>query len=178
MKVLLRKNISKLGKIGDLVEVKSGYARNYLLPQGLAAAPTKANLKAVEIEKQRYLEDLASRKDEFEARAAACQGKEVTIQARANEEGHLYGSIGPAQIAAALAEQGVFVEADNVVLDTPLRKLDKYDVTVSFTDEINATVAVWVVALQDEDTPLEAPPDEPADQATEDEAPAEKTPKE
>ncbi len=164
MKVLLRKNILKLGKIGELVEVKAGYARNYLLPQGLAVEPTKTNLRAVEIEKERYMAELAARKGEFEAKAAACQGKEITIQARANEEGHLYGSVGPAQIAAALAEQGVMVDVENVALDAPIRKIDKYDVIISFTDEISATISVWVVPIKDESEQTAAAQDDGSDE--------------
>ena len=104
MKVLLRKNVGRFGKIGDVVEVKAGYARNYLLPQGLAVRPTEANIRAVEADKQCYLEEVARQRADLEARAAAVQGKEITIAARANEEGHLYGSVGPAQIVSALAE--------------------------------------------------------------------------
>jgi large subunit ribosomal protein L9 len=103
MKVLLRRNVLNLGKIGEVVEVKAGYARNFLLPQRLAIAPSAANLRAVEAEKEEYLKELARQKAELEAKAAVIQGKEITISARANEEGHLYGSVGPAQIVAAMA---------------------------------------------------------------------------
>ncbi|MCK4602233.1 MAG: 50S ribosomal protein L9 [Phycisphaerae bacterium] len=154
MKVLLLKNISKLGKIGDVVEVKTGHARNYLLPQGLATEPTEANLKAIEAEKQRHLEELASQREQFEARAAAVKGKEVTIAARANTEGLLYGSVGPAQIAAALAEEGIFVEAENILMDAPLHRLDRYELQVQFAEDITATVVVWIVPVHDaEDQP-------------------------
>ena len=105
MKVLLQKNVQNVGKIGDVVEVKAGYARNYLLPQGLAVHPNAVNLRAVEAAKQAYLEELAKIRTELEAKAAVVNGREGTISARANEEGHLYGSIGPAQISAALADQ-------------------------------------------------------------------------
>ena len=101
MKVLLRRNVSQLGHIGEVVEVKPGYARNYLLPYGLAVEPTEMNLKAIEAQKQAYLEELAKKREELEARAALVADKEVTIAARANEEGVLYGSVGPAQIVAA-----------------------------------------------------------------------------
>ena len=77
MKVLLQKNILSLGKIGDLVEVKSGYARNYLLPQGLAVQPTAANVRAVEIAKQRYLEELAKKREELAAKASVVDGLRV-----------------------------------------------------------------------------------------------------
>ena len=151
MRVLLTKNVAKLGKIGDVVDVKDGYARNYLLPELLAIEPTEANLKAIEAEKQKYLEQLAREREQLEAKAAVIRGKEITITARANVEGHLYGSVGPAQISAALAEDGVFVEAKYIVLDEPIRTLDKYDVQVSFSEDVHATIHVWVVPAHEVD---------------------------
>jgi len=150
MKVLLRRNVPMLGKIGEVVEVKPGYARNCLLPQRLAVAPTAGNLKAVEAEKQRYLEELAARQAESQAKADAIRGKEVTIAARANEEGHLYGSVGPAEIVAALAEQGVFLEEGNIALDSPIRQLDKYDVQVDLGEDVKSMIHVWVVPVREE----------------------------
>ena len=157
MKVLLRKNVSKLGKIGELVEVKVGYARNFLLPHRIAVEPTKANLKAVEAEKAKYLAEMAARKAEFQLRADAMKDKEVTIAARANAEGQLYGSVGPAQIVAALAAENIFVDEENVEMDTAIRRLDKYDVNVVFSDEVKTVVHVWVVPIREEgEEPSEA----------------------
>ena len=149
MKVLLRRNVSNLGKIGEVVEVLPGYARNYLLPQRLGVTPTKANMKAVEAEKQKYLEEVAKERDALVLKAAAITGKEVTITGRANEEGVLYGSIGPAQIVAALAVAGVFVEPSNIILDAAIKRVDKYDVLVRMAEDVTATVKVQVVALHD-----------------------------
>lgn len=171
MKVLLRKNVPNLGRIGDIVEVKSGHARNYLLPQALAVQPTKANLLAVEAERKRYIRELAKQRSEVEARAELLRGKELTIAARANEEGHLYGSVGPAQIVAALAEESIFLDVENVALDEPIRQLDKYDVEVRFAEDIKATIHVWVVPVHDdedegelgEDADVEAAPDDEPD---------------
>lgn len=145
MKVLLRENVRKLGQIGEVVDVKPGYARNYLIPQGLAAAPTEANVRAVEAAKAKYLAELAKQREAYQQRADAIKGTEITITALANEEGHLYGSIGPAQIAAALGDEGHYIEASEVVLDEPIRTLDKYEVTVELADDITATINVWVV---------------------------------
>ncbi len=156
MKVLLRRNVSNLGKIGEVVEVKEGYARNYLIPQQVAVKPTKANLRAVELDKERYLAELAKKKEEIQAKVAVVDGKELTISARANEEGHLYGSIGPAQIVAELAKQDVFIEEEYIALDSPIRQLDKYDVPIKFDDEIAATISVWVVPVHDETTKEES----------------------
>ena len=175
MKVLLRKNVAHLGKIGDLVDVKPGYARNYLLPQGLAFQSSPANVRRVELEKQRYLEELARQRAEVQARAVLVDGKEVTIAARANPEGHLYGSVGPAQIVAALADEGLFIESENVALDEPIRQLDKYEVPLRFGEDITATIHVWVVPVHvegEEPVPAEAPAAEPG------QAPAEAGPPE
>ncbi len=149
MKVLLRRNVLNLGKIGEVVEVKPGFARNFLLPQRLAVAPSEANLKAVEAEKEEYLKELARLKSELEAKAAVVQGKEVTISARANEEGHLYGSVGPAQIVAALAAENIFIEAEHIVMAEPIRTLDKYDIKIRFSEDVIATIHVWIVPIKD-----------------------------
>lgn len=172
MKVLLRRNVSKLGKIGDVVDVKPGYARNYLLPQRLGVEPTVGNVKAVEGEKAAYLAEMAKRKAEFEARAAQLTGKEITIAARANEEGNLYGSIGPAQIVATLAAEQIFLEEENIEIGPAIRRLDKYEVKVIFSDEVQTTIQVWVVPIReagDETQPAAEPAAEeaPADQAAE-----------
>ncbi len=138
MKILLRRNVTNVGRIGEVVDVKPGFARNYLIPQGIGYAPTEANIQRVEEEKAAYLAELAKIKAELEARAQLAEGKEVTITARANPQGHLYGSVGPAQVAAALAEEGVVVEPSNVDLHEPIRQLDKYDVRLDFGEEVDA----------------------------------------
>lgn len=175
MRVLLRKNVSKLGRIGEVVEVKPGYAKNYLLPQGLASEPTEGNIRVIEAERHAYLEQLAKDHAELEAKAELVRRKEVTIAARANEEGHLYGSIGPAQIAAALAAEGIFLKPENIVLDEPIRKLDKYDVQVRFAEDVTAMIHVWVVPHHEaEDSPEgEAPsPGPPGEYAADPDAQA------
>jgi large subunit ribosomal protein L9 len=178
MKVLLRRNVLNLGKIGEVVEVKAGYGRNYLLPERLAVEPTKSNLKAVEAEKAKYLEEVAKERAAMELRAAAIRGKEVTIIARANEEGLLYGSIGPAQIVAALAETGVFLEPSQIVLDAAIRRLDKYEVLVRLGEDVTAKVGVTVVPLYDASEPgaAAAPAAAPEAAAPKAEAPAEPKP--
>ena len=171
MNVLLRKNIPNLGNIGDVVAVKPGYARNYLLPQGLATVPTQGNLRKIEAEKATYLAELAQLNSEIEARAKLVDGKEVTITALANEEGHLYGSVGPARVVEALAKEGLSVEEENVVLDEPIRMLDKYEVSLRFGSDVTATINVWVIPARVEEeesaemtqaleTQAEAAPDE------------------
>jgi len=152
MKVLLRQTIANLGQVGDVVEVRPGYARNYLIPNGLAVEPTEANIKAIEAARAAYLQKLREEREALELRAKEIDGKEITITARANEEGHLYGSVGQAQIAAALTDEGFPVEANNIILDEPITKLDRYEVPIRLAQDITATVKVWVVPPADDDT--------------------------
>ena len=166
MKVLLRRNVRKLGVIGEVVEVKPGYARNYLVPQGLAMAPNRANLKQVDAEKKAYLQELARLRAQIEARAKLMDGKEFTITARANEEGHLYGSVGPAQVAAIMAQEGHIVSAEDVRLDEPIHKLDKVEVTIELEEGITAKVTILVVPPADSEFQY-PPPGEQAAQPAE-----------
>ncbi len=155
MKLLLRQSIDKLGHVGDVVNVKPGYARNYLLPQGLAMEPTEANMKSIEAAKQAYLEQMAKQRKELEARAELLDGKEIIITAMANEEGHLYGSVGPAQIVAALDGEGFHIEDKNVVLTEPIGTLDKYEVTIRFSEDVSSAISVWIVPPSDPDESTE-----------------------
>lgn len=145
MELLLKQNVEHLGRLGDVVKVKTGYARNFLLPRGIAVMVTKANL--VEIEKAR-----AQAQVEEEARivalrefAAKVTETSVTIEGRANEEGHLFGSVSGPQIAAALRDKGVPVEDKQVRLEQPLKEIGVFDVTVHLHATVTATVKVWVV---------------------------------
>ena len=147
MKVLLHENVWKLGQIGEIVEVKPGYARNYLRPQGLASEPTPTNIKAVEAAKEKYLLKLAEQKSELQAKANLIDGKEVRLTARANEEGHLYGSIGPAQIAALLAQEDCFVEEKYILIGEPIRQLGYHKVVIDFGEKVTAKIQVAVAGL-------------------------------
>ena len=164
MKLLLRKDIPNLGLVGDIVEVSAGHARNYLLPERLAVEPTKANLRAIEEEKKRAEEERAARRAALEAAAENLRQVEVTIAAAANPEGHLYGSVGPREIAAALRDEGHDVEPAQVRISAPIRNLDTAVVKVEFAPEIIAEVKVWVVREQGFED------DQPADETASDEA--------
>jgi large subunit ribosomal protein L9 len=145
MKLLLRRDVYKVGLAGDVVEVKDGYARNYLLPEHLAVAPTKANMKKVEEDKRRAEEERRLLRVALEQRAARLEGVEVTISAACNVEGHLYGSVGRREVAAALRDEGHDVEPKQVQLHDPIRQLDTVTVPVIFADDLTVDVKVWVV---------------------------------
>lgn len=145
MKLLLLEDVRKLGYVGDVVEVKNGYGRNYLLPYRLATLPTDDNIRAIAVRKEQAAMDRAKRYREFEALIEKLKDVSVTIEAAANPEGNLYGSVGKREIAAALQKEGVPVEAEYVALPQPIRTLDNRMVTIEFTDELKIDVKVWVV---------------------------------
>lgn len=145
MQLLLLRDVRKLGHIGDVVDVNIGYARNYLLPQRLATHPTPENLKAIESAKIAAAADRARKVREFESLAAAMADVTITIEAAANPEGTLYGSVGAKEIAAALQAQGHAVLPEHISLAAPIRTLDNRMVKLEFTDEITAQVKLWVV---------------------------------
>ena len=145
MQVLLTRSVDDLGEIGDIVNVKSGYARNYLLPQGLAAPVTDANLRLVAVDKKRRQESLERREEELTQLAERLSSASVTIQARANEEGRLFGSVDAGQIADALSEEGYPVEAEMALLDEPIREVGVYDVPIQVKPDTQAVCKVWVV---------------------------------
>ncbi len=153
MKVLLVNDVDRLGWLGEVVEVATGYARNYLLPQGLAKVPTEANIKALAEEKRRRAEQRLADRRRLEAAAAAVDGAEAVIAAKANELGHLFGSVTAGQIAANLRQQQFEVADEVVQLGEHIKRVGTHTVELRFADDLTATVNVIVVAeKKEEDT--------------------------
>ena len=150
IKVLLCQDVKTLGWLGDVITVKEGYARNYLLPQRLALVPTEGNLKSLAKEKQKRAEQRIQEKSRLEKAAAAVEGAEAVIAAKANETGVLFGSVTADQIAANLREQGFEVADEVVKLSEHIKELGKSEVTLKFADGLTATVGVVVVAQQED----------------------------
>ncbi|KPK44874.1 MAG: hypothetical protein AMJ65_01750 [Phycisphaerae bacterium SG8_4] len=149
MKVLLCEDIDRLGWLGDVVEVAEGYARNYLLPQRLATPATEANIKAIAEEKAKRAEQRKLQGRRLEAAAKAVEGAEAVVAAKANEQGHLFGSVTAREIAANLREQG-FEIADNIVqLPEHIKEVGTHPVTLKFSPDLTTTVNVVVVAEKD-----------------------------
>ena len=147
MNVILLDNIENLGKIGDLVSVKAGYGRNFLLPKGKAALATKDNI--VEFEAKRSGLEKAAAEDltAAKARAELVQGMELVIPANAGSEGKLFGSIGPIDIAEAFSKVGVEVGRSEIRLpDGPLHETGDFNVGLHLHPEINVDITVKVVA--------------------------------
>lgn len=148
MELLLNQNVEHLGRVGDVVQVKPGYARNYLLPRGLAVMVTKANLAQIELARARALADEQNRIGTQRELAQKLAETSVTIEGRANEEGHLFGSVNQSQVAAALRGKGFAIEDRQVRLEHPLKEIGVFDVKVHLHQTVEATVKVWVVQQQ------------------------------
>jgi large subunit ribosomal protein L9 len=150
MKLLLVEDVESLGWLGDIVEVKAGYARNYLLPQGLATVPTEAGIAALADEKAKRAESRRLEYEKKEQLASGVEGAEVVLSAKVNELGHLFGSITERDIAENLRQQGFVVQDAMVRMpDGHIKDLGTHDITLKIAPDLNAVVHVVVVS-QDE----------------------------
>jgi len=145
MRIILLKEVKRLGKKGDIVEVKDGYARNYLIPYGFAWRANKESLKRFEELKKRE-EKILERKRKLALKLKERLEKvSLTLQVEAKEDEVLYGSIGKVQIMEALKEEGIEIEKDNIKLEEPIKKLGVYKIEIVLGENINAFVRVWIV---------------------------------
>lgn len=149
MQVVLTEDIANLGKQGDVVEVKPGYGRNYLLPNGLATIPTAHNLRLLDRYKQRVLQAREARIADLKVLAEQIQRVTVTIEANANEECHLYGSVGAPEISKALKSQNLNVDPDMVRLEGPIKECALFAVKLNLGHDIETEVKVLVVKQQE-----------------------------
>ena len=147
MQVILLERVQNLGELGDAVKVKPGYARNYLIPRGRAVIATPANVAEFETKRAELEHQEAQALAAVQARADALQGKEVTLSRKTGDEGKLFGSVGPQDIADALTELGTPVSRNEVrlVSDT-LRQIGDYEVGVHLYANVEASITVHVVA--------------------------------
>ena len=148
MQVILRDDMDNLGKSGEVVNVKEGYARNYLLPRGLAIKATDGDVKRVEHEKRVIAARTAKLSKEAQAEADSLSKVSVSIARAVGEEDKLYGSVTSRDIAEALAEKGVKVDSKKIHLDEPLKALGMTEVSIKLGRGVTATVKVWVVKAE------------------------------
>ena len=145
MKVILLQNIERLGKIGDIVTVKEGFARNFLLPQKKAAIATEGNVKLREALNKKKEAEEKKILDAAKVLAEKIGALSLTISAEAGEEEMLFGSVSYDLIARALADEGVSVDKKDVLIDEPIKKLGVFQVTVKVHPEVKTALRVWVV---------------------------------
>lgn len=147
MKIILQKTVERLGEPGDVADVADGYARNFLIPRGLAVRAEKGAVRHAESLKRAHQVRTAAQKGEFEALAARIIQTPVVVTARAGEEGRLFGSVTAADIAEALSSQaGVSVDRRDVHLDEPIRSVGTHEVTVHLHAEVDPVITVDVRA--------------------------------
>jgi large subunit ribosomal protein L9 len=144
VKLLLKESVKHVGKVGDVVEVSAGFARNYLLPQHMAVEPTPGNMKKIEARRQEIERIERENRSEKEALLKQLAGAEVTLERRTNEQGHLFGSVAATDIAKALQAQGFNINPDDINLPGRLDRVDTYAVQVKLAEDLTTDVKVWV----------------------------------
>jgi large subunit ribosomal protein L9 len=150
MQIILLERIEKLGTIGDVVNVKDGYARNFLLPNKKALRANEANRKVFEANRARIEAENASRRDDAVAQSGDVEGKTVVLIRQASNAGQLYGSVSVRDIAEALNEQGAKVTKGMVVLEHPIKAIGIVDVRIALHPEVSVLVKVNVARSADE----------------------------
>jgi large subunit ribosomal protein L9 len=147
MKVILTEEIRGLGTRGDVVTVKDGYARNYLLPKNLAREASTGNLNQIEHERRKWSLLAQQEKDAAQKAADKVKGVKITIEKRVGEHGHLFGSVTANEIADALLEKGIEVDKRRIELEQPIKNLGVHDVDVRLHRDVTAQIKVEVIAL-------------------------------
>ena len=145
MELLLKRSVPTLGRVGEIVKVKPGYARNYLVPLGYAVAVTKANIEMIERERERIAADEAAELANLKEVVQGMVNVSITIESHANDKGHLFGSVTGGMIAHALQAKGYRFDERAVRLAAPIKEIGVYDVVVQPHPDANATIKVWVV---------------------------------
>ena len=145
MEVILRQAVESLGKPGDVVKVSNGYARNYLLPHGVAFEATPGNLKRIQLERDRLEAAENERRDAAQAQATKLEQVQLTFSARVGEEGKLFGSVGSADIAQQLEAQGFHIEKRQIDLHEPIKALGVYRIPIRLHADVKPEIRVWVI---------------------------------
>ena len=145
MEIILREDVQHLGKVGEVVKVKDGYARNYLLPKGLAYPATEANKKKIAFEGERVAKQRAEEKSAAESEATRLAGVQLTFAMKVGEEEKLYGSVTASDIQRKLEELGIHVDKRKVDLPEPIRELGEFNVPIKIHPDVRPAVRVTVV---------------------------------
>lgn len=150
MKVILRQNYENLGLIGDIVEVKDGYARNFLIPRQIAYRATPGSLRAIETERRRYDAQQAKLEADARGQAEKLESVSITIPMKVGEGDRLFGSVTAIMIADELARQGHNVDRRQIQLEEPIKQLGMFDVPIRLHQNVTATMKIFVVDKEGE----------------------------
>jgi len=146
MKIILRKDVDNLGKIGDLVTVKDGYSRNYLIPRNLAFFASDKAVKALEIEKKKISKRLAKEKITAEEVSQRLSELQISIPMKVGEEGKLFGSVTTQIIANELILRGFDIDKRQILIDESIKNLGVFDIRVKLHPEVYSTLKIWVIS--------------------------------
>ncbi|MDX1764018.1 MAG: 50S ribosomal protein L9 [bacterium] len=145
MNVILKEDVENLGKIGEQVRVKPGYARNYLIPQGMAIEASVRNLKNLEHQKKLVQDRIYKTLKSAESLAKRIESTSITLSQKVGENERLFGSVTTMTIAAALEEEGIEIDKKKILLEEPIKQLGVYTIPIKLHPELTADLKVWVV---------------------------------
>jgi len=145
MEIILTKDVEKVGKAGEVVKVKDGFGRNFLIPKGLAMPSTAANVKRLEAEKQKRIQELQKAKLAAEELRNKLTNLSVTIAVLTHEDEKIYGSITAVEVARALKEEGLDIDKNCIILEEPIKALGIFEVPVNLHPEVSTKIKVWIV---------------------------------
>lgn len=151
MKVILKQDIPKLGDEGDIVTVKNGYGRNYLIPQGLARLATEGAIREHEEIMRQATRRIAQRKEENEKLASDLEKVEVVVEVKVGEENRIFGTVTPTQVGVQLAKQGYEIDRRRIEIEEEIKVLGVYTATIKLSSEISAQVKVRVEPMKEEE---------------------------
>jgi len=146
MQLILREDVENVGKMGDVVNVRDGFGRNYLIPRGLAVAATGRNVHQMEHEKKVIERQDVRRQQDAQAFKAKIEALSLTIAKNTGEDDKVFGAVTNREVAEALHEQGVEMDRKQIILEQPIKALGVYTVEIRLTREVKANLKVWVVA--------------------------------
>lgn len=145
MEIILRQDVDKLGRAGQIIKVKDGFARNFLIPNGLAVPKTEKNLKVLEEQKAKKVLELEKAQKEAQDLSEKLKNLSLTIPVLAQEEDKLYGSITAPDIASALKEEGFEIGKDSIILDEPIKSLGIFEIAIKLHPQVITEIKVWIV---------------------------------
>ena len=151
MEVILRKDSDKLGLEGEVVNVTKGYARNYLIPKGIAFEASSQNLKAFEVQRKKIEVNRLKAKEDAEELKQKMEGMLITFSHKAGEEGKLYGSVTSMDIASHLEKQGIIIDRRKILLEKPVKTLGEFDLSIKLHPEVTGLIKLVVVPEQEKE---------------------------
>lgn len=149
MKVILRQDVDNLGVMGEVVNVKDGYGRNYLIPRELAYYASEAAIKRLEVEKKQFAKRLAEEKVHAEEMAIKVADIQISLAMKVGEEGKLYGSVNQLMISQELKLRGFDIDRKNIIIEDPIKSLGVFDIKVKLHPEVIAQLKVWVISEEE-----------------------------